>query len=149
MTILKSRKSGNFYETTENHGMELAHGEIAVFPLGGGFIGKVRAEDMVEELPPSTMMNGMANIDGEGDYPCIFNPNRRWNGWACPQFTREVIERIAKDWGTEIVKVHDHEYFFNEEYDGEPMNGIMLVEYENGLFELSGVCWDCDEAETA
>jgi hypothetical protein len=45
--------------------------------------------------------------------PCLMNPRDRWNGWACPYFTREAVERIiaaiAPDGSDDLVFATDWE----------------------------------------
>ena len=33
-------------------------------------------------------------IDGDPTFPAEIDTTTRWNGWACPRFTREVAERV-------------------------------------------------------
>jgi len=144
MKTLKHKRSGQFYMTVESNDMNLEDGQIAVCPYGGGFIGRAKADDFIEAEIPNDLVDGIADIDGEGNYPCVFNPHERWNGWACPHFTREVMEQIAREWGMTVVKVEDDEYLHDPEYSDDPQDGIPVIP-RNGFFELNGVCWDCEE----
>jgi hypothetical protein len=46
--------------------------------------------------PNWTMIEARFELDGiEEIFPGYHNPNRRWNGWACPWFTKDVAEKIA------------------------------------------------------
>jgi hypothetical protein len=39
---------------------------------------------------------GVVRIDGFGPFPAEIDTQVRWNGWACPRFTREIAEQIAE-----------------------------------------------------
>ena len=44
-------------------------------------------------------------------FPAMMNPRERWNGWACPYFAREAVERIA----TEMAK----DDYYRITFDGD------------------------------
>lgn len=86
--------------------------------------------------------------DGEG-FAGIHEPNERWNGWAQPYFTIEVIRNIAR-WlesqcgeGARIVTWQDGRAI-EITYDGEtyelPTCTIDGVTY----YTTDGWVWDCD-----
>ena len=145
MRTLKSKITGQFYQIDQDSGMELADGEVAIFPLGGGFVQRARLADFTEEEPPHTLVDGIACVDGEGDYPCIFDPYTKWNGWSCPFFTRDIIEKVADDWNMQIVRVGDDEYLHDPQYSDDPQDGIFVLQATETMYELVGVCWDCEE----
>jgi len=75
---------------------------------------------------------------------------QRWNGWACPQFTIEVMREIAEwtnkdDWtaitiddnGTVTITV-DEDFPEVDEGDERERNGIPTMR----LYGFSGWCWD-------
>jgi len=80
---------------------------------------------------------------------------QRWNGWACPQFTIEVMREIAEwtnkdDWtaitiddnGTVTITV-DEDFPEVDEGDERARNGIPTMR----LYGFSGWCWDAVEGE--
>jgi hypothetical protein len=68
------------------------------------------AEEKLKPLPPFKFM--YFNIDDStARYPG-YTRGERWNGWACPRFTKEVGLQIAKDTGIE-----DYFLVFDEEND--------------------------------
>jgi hypothetical protein len=89
----KAIYNGNQYEVISTEG-EMSK----ICPRGGGFQGTIKTSllEIVEEWE-SNIVDGFAGIDGGVMYPCKCDPNARWNGWACPTFSRDVMKKILKE----------------------------------------------------
>ena len=72
--------------------------------LGGGFVqyttnlpaGRI----ISKEEYTSKILNlceGVASIDGEGNYPCHYNNLERWNGYNVPYMSKDVCKRFFLD----------------------------------------------------
>jgi hypothetical protein len=71
------------------------------YPMGGGFVFRLKAGHSYrpvtqEEMNARHYRPALFSIDG-GTVYAGFTTGRRWNGWECPVFTREVAERIFQD----------------------------------------------------
>ena len=69
--------------------------EVFAYMIGGGFEYKVSAAkcQKVKSFPESEF-TGFAYFEDGPKYQAICNPMNRWNGWAQPKFTKEIIFQI-------------------------------------------------------
>lgn len=83
-----------------------------------------------------------------------YTDGRRWNGWECPWFTREVAEQIMKDLNSDDVKTEYDEkadtYIVHwcegtdDVFDGADMNTEDGIKH---LYPIGAGCWIWDEAQ--
>lgn len=48
------------------------------------------------------MVKDRFQIDNSPSFEGWHNPTHRWNGWATPLFTLEVVQEIIKDFGCSL-----------------------------------------------
>jgi hypothetical protein len=144
--------------------------DMAIAPMGGGFVKYVRSEDYEVQEYVSKQVNGWAHIDGDVMYECVCDPNNRWNGHAQPTFTRKTMERILEDMPEAMEYVLEPE----DQYDDRPEIEVrtyfpvgnrtyeltIIMDNENQTGSTDGWVWDflpredildrypCDKLET-
>lgn len=122
------------------------------FPLGGGFGFRLKdrsffREVTQEELAARHYRPAQYSIDGGQAYSG-HSTGRRWNGWECPLFTREVAEQILSDAGLKFDYLAEsdqfrvlNEYAHPEEDPCEYAQGIEHAGVR--LYPImDGWCWD-------
>ena len=137
MSISKAIYNGNQYEVISTNGET-----SKICPRGGGFVGTVKtsALEMVDAWE-SSVVEGFTSIDGGVMYPCMCDPDNRWNGWACPTFSRETIKRVIAEIASQEGSRLGHE-------DGnlmiwfDGMDGEIIFKTKDGRYGMDGWCWD-------
>ena len=83
-----------------------------------------------------------ANFELEGIeeiFPGYHNPNRTWNGWACPWFTRDVADRISAALDGIRDDVNDRFVFLpDDEREAFPLFSDIESATEDDLWEVNG-----------
>ncbi len=124
---------------------------IPICRVGGGAILWVAESHLEQTEFPTEMKEGFARIEDGTFYPCLCNPVQRWNGWACPYFTKEVMDKVLEECGemvsvgTEELEdetVHNYMWKINEPYDDDTPDVCVYVDKSTGLHYLDGWCWD-------
>jgi len=141
---VRSKKSGGLYSVTGEDG-----DFYIVHPYGGGFQGKLKktetepAEVDFKYVPQTAVADFI-----EGEYPCVADPDNRWNGWAVPWFEKPVLDRIVADTNkmsnsdlqykqtpTELLLVDPNDYENSNQVSKATING---KEY----YTIDGWCWN-------
>jgi hypothetical protein len=131
---------GQYYTVTADKG---SHWEA--YPVGGGLQHLIpKADAVVAQKLPALMVDCWARIEDGEAFPCRTNPLHRWNGWACPEFTKgqainilhswgAVVEHLGKDSITFRFKDNEEDYFVSKNSDG--------------FWEFDGFCWNIETKE--
>lgn len=61
--------------------------------------------------------SALVTTDGENIFPAYIDPDRRWNGWVIPAFTREAAQQVM-DW-TNNAAAEYPDGFASARWDGE------------------------------
>ena len=133
-----------------------------VYPLGGGPVMWVPIEDLTEATPPNVVQEGFASLDDGVLRACMCNPSDKWNGWACPSFTKEVMDDILDSYNDndkmkciheEVVNGDLVKYYLwdkDEEYeDKRDADIVIFINQKTGLHYVDGWCWHFYTAEEA
>ena len=64
------------------------------------------------------MITGLVTIDDTRVYPAIYDPAVRWNGWLCPFFERDVVDKIIADLFADWQEAGDYHAF---RWEGEKL----------------------------
>jgi hypothetical protein len=129
---------GNWYTVVERIGNKLK-----VYPRGGGFERTIPARGAKPGIPPVERSDRLAMIDGsDKKYPCKADSHYRWNGWAVPSFTLEVVKEILKDVEVPILKETENRITF-----GIPGEENVVDRGDGDLWTFDGWCWDLVEEQ--
>lgn len=80
------------------------------------------------------MKKTVFSLDGNGAFVGLYDPQKHWNGWAIPYFTKEESIRVLTE-----LSVNGHwKWGYNEEGDY-----FTLVEMEN----MDGSTWEAQEID--
>lgn len=123
---------------------------LKCFREGGGSFATNIFKDSNVIVPlnrlPINNQKGFASCDDTPYWECICNPDDRWNGWAKPMFSKEVLKRIAKYFQFTIVSESETEIVFDMEWNGDGEEGYnySTLDIKTGLFTTDcwGYCWD-------
>lgn len=107
---LRERFKNFLNEYAKEQGIENFNDEEAAIMDYSNRADQVYEEEKHKPLPPFKYM--YFNIDDSTVRYPGYTRGERWNGWACPRFTKEVGLQIAKDTGIE-----DYYLVFDEEND--------------------------------
>lgn len=154
MKIFKDKRNGEHWQasTLQEDIDRCEEGKIMVFPLGGGFLHQIPAEELEEVEMPSEVISGWATFDDEENvYRCLYNPHDRWNGWHQPVFSKPVFDIIVNNWNSQLVKgspfCEDNgniEFYTLVHEDGDIEDGITVVHnIRDDVWGLDGVTWIC------
>jgi hypothetical protein len=99
--------------------------------------------------PPNRYIHTEVTIDGDWSFepdnftaplfPCVLNPHQRWNGWACPFFTKETLDLVAQKLGL-TINWSEPEIFNPQEEDDEFLINSTTIEGEL-LYYIDGWTW--------
>lgn len=157
MTTYRDRRGGNYWTSSNRaEDNERCQGdEIAVYPVGGGFLHRIPSSELEEAEIPNDMIVGWATFDDDPDiYKCTYNPHRRWNGWHEPSFTKFVLDKIVQCWESTLVKddvwnedTEDYEWWRiirGDDRIEHEEDGIYVTHHKKtGVWTMDGVCWQC------
>jgi len=135
---------------------------LTAHPEGGGFMYKFNPDEIkkynfrvVDTTQLATRWRKAKFCIDDGPEFEGYHWGHRWNGWACPQFTIEVMREIAEwinkdswaaitigDDGT-ITTTVDDDFPEVDEGDERERHGIPTAR----LYGFSGWCWDVVEEE--
>jgi len=121
------------------------------YPLGGGFTfrlteGHPYRPVTQEELNARHYRPALFSIDG-GTVYAGFTSGRRWNGWECPVFTKEVAEQIFKDAGLKFDYLSEIDTFrMLDEWGDEEDPYQYAAGFDHAGVRvysiMDGWCWD-------
>lgn len=80
------------------------------------------------------------------EYKGYHNPSQRWNGWATPEFTKEVAEKILQDGNYKYRFDNDKLFAILDEDYGEEEIGMRETEFGK-LYGVGSYYWIWDEKE--
>ena len=101
---------------------------------------------IIEAADPKNYVNCWASygdIETYYAYPAVANPKHRWNGWARPKFTLEVLLMIMEDQKMTLV----HEDLLAKQriycYEGGGIEeGVLASGDESNLWEIDSSAWN-------
>ena len=127
------------------------------YPMGGGFGFRLKDASLYRLVTPEDiravcLTPSLFSIDGGTAYAGVSN-GRRWNGWECPLFTKEVAERIFQDAGLKYDYLPDTDEFRMLNEWAHPEEDP--YEYAKGVTHfgvrmypiMDGWCWDQEVPE--
>ena len=127
-------KNGHYYQLSQN-----SEGEHQCSPVGGGFVYNIKDISALEfvKVIPDTVQETEFFIEDSPKFKGYHNPHQRWNGWAMPQFSRNVVENEIIPWleeflGTGTIKKLDNGNYEipNVDYPEDPE----LIEFDDNDF---------------
>ena len=131
---------------------EINHEYALIYPAGGGFRKKVTLDNLdfikESELDKKEYWAEIEVIGGSVVYPCLSDPLKRWNGWALPFFSKEVVEIIMKEADYKYIcrskedKYDIYSCNWNENLkDIEEQDYTPVYKSKDNLFYIDGWTW--------
>ena len=125
--------------------VERVEGDKAIcFPRGGGFQYRIPFNYIAKVVDnfEVNLKQGYAEGDWDEDvkYPCICDPRNRWNGWAKPQFTKEVFKQIIKENDLHVIGHEDG--YIKLVFSDNDIENCTYVCKANNRYIFDGWCWD-------
>lgn len=135
-------------KATDHFGEEL----FRCFPMGGGFMhhrttmppGRIISMKEYKEKILN-LVEGIASIDGEGNYPCHFSPDERWNGWHIPYMSKDVAKAFFADAERTVVfcteGINANEYM--QVWSDDISDPERYVPNQLGLYKIYDYTFEC------
>lgn len=96
----KLKKARGFWEMDMRQDVDPPPpGHAIMYPTGGGKSRLVPLEDVTDVGPLRYEFKfGWACLDDYKQWPCRYCEDERWNGYHCPRFDENTVDRMLKDW---------------------------------------------------
>ena len=122
----------------------VSHDVAFCYPVGGGFQYRFPLDKIEKASLPTELKVGVATLEGcDIEFNCLCNPFNRWNGWAQPLFTKDVLKLFIEEFGY-VLKGHDGNYLMFVHKD-EPDYELAVGLTKDGLYAPDGWCFDFEE----
>ena len=116
--LIDTRKSPDAVFERVPDNFTVPDGKVGISPAGGGpvyYVPQADFDQFFVEAPPMVWRPDLFSLEGSGTTWGYTN-GRRWNGWACPLFTRKTIEYLM-----EAFMGHGGQEFYSWEWDGDTL----------------------------
>jgi predicted DNA-binding protein len=138
---LMNRKSNYRFRVSK-----IEDNKVDIVPAGGGEVYQdipidlLKKEFKIVDEFPFRLKEDRATIEGMDDkyYKCLTDPKDRWNGWAKPYFSKEVIKKFIADADDLTIKEEKADEIVITNGEG---NLISATKDSNDLWQLRNGCW--------
>ena len=133
---------------------------VKFFPMGGGFNMSCSTSEFFEKFDlvavvPNETKEGFVVLDDTPKFAASWNPNKRWNGWLDPYFTKDQLKAVVDYLMTEsqfwVFDIDKGVLIYTEDCD-EPVEAVLnsedlldeynhIIKHESGLYSFNGWCF--------
>ena len=121
---------------------------------------EVTVDRLIPAEIPKTKLLGWAYLDDGDFYPCQYDPNERWNGFAVPSFDASTFETLLEVMECQVVPTpleeDEEEGEYYEQFSILPVDqslkdvsddelrdeACVVRNKKTGRYEFTGYCWN-------